>query len=89
MSRRELEQRIDELAAEHSGEEFADAVRRYSETLDADEQEELQSLLLERARMLDDAVEERYQSRGWFRRVLARIEELERRVEGPGDKPDP
>ncbi len=87
MSRRELERRVDELAQEHSGEAFAEAVRRYSETLDAAEQEELQSVLLDRARLLEGAVDDRYQHRGWLRRVLAQIEELERRVTRPG-KPD-
>jgi hypothetical protein len=69
MSRRELEQRVDELAEAHSGKAFADAVRRWSETLPADEQEELKGILLERARLLENAVEERFEARGWFRRM--------------------
>jgi hypothetical protein len=85
-SRHELERRVDELAEEYSGEAFADAVRRYSETLRADEQEELRAVLLERARLLDGAVEERFQSRGWIKRMLARIEEIERRVSSPGNR---
>jgi acetyl-CoA carboxylase carboxyltransferase component len=86
-SRLELEQRVDELAEQHSGEEFADAVRRYAETLDADGQEELQSVLMERARLLDDAVAERYRHRGWLRRMLDRVEEIERRA-GSSRKPE-
>lgn len=69
MSRRELEQRVDELAETYSGKAFADAVRRWSETLPADEQEELKRILLERARLLEDAVEERVEAQGWFRRM--------------------
>ena len=69
MSRRELERRVDELAEAHSGTAFADAVRRWSETLCPDEQEELKGILLERARLLEDAVEERFEAQGWFRRM--------------------
>jgi hypothetical protein len=69
MSRAELERQVDELAEAHSGKAFADAVRRFSETLGAEEQEELKAVLLERARLLEDAVEERFEARGWFRRM--------------------
>ena len=85
MSRVELERRVDELAEEYSGEGFADAVRRYAETLDGDERAELEAVLLERARLFDDAVAERYRHRGWLRRMLDRIEEIERRT-SPSEK---
>ena len=77
--RAELERRIDALAEEHSGEEFADAVRLYAETLNGDDRAELEVVLLERARLFDDAVQERYRHRGWLRRMLDKIEEIERR----------
>ena len=69
MSRADLERRVDELAESYSGEEFADAVRRLSDDLPPEQQEELQSILLEKARLLEDAVEERAEARGWFRRM--------------------
>ena len=77
--RAELERRIDALAEEYSGEEFADAVRLYAETLNGDDRAELEVVLLERARLFDDAVQERYRHRGWLRRMLDKIEEIERR----------
>ena len=67
-SRRGLEERIDELAATHSGRAFADAIRDYSETLDDQEKEQLQQLLVERSVNFDQAVMERVDARGWFRR---------------------
>jgi hypothetical protein len=70
MSRREeLERQVDELAESYSGQDFADAVQRYSQNLRPEEQEELQAILLERARMLEDAVQERVEAKGWFRRL--------------------
>ena len=77
-SRRELEQRVDELAAELKGAEFAEAVRVYSEGLDEREREELGAILLLRARALEDAVGERFEAQGWFRRTLGRIGDVER-----------
>jgi hypothetical protein len=67
-SRAELELRVDELAAEHSGRSFADAIRAYSETLREDEKEELQQILVRRSVDFDQAVMERVDARGWFRR---------------------
>jgi hypothetical protein len=77
-SRAELEQRVDELAAELEGREFAEAVRRYSEELDEREREELKAVLLLRARALEGAVSERFEAQGWFRRTLGRIGDVER-----------
>ena len=68
MSRRELEERVDELAARHSGGAFADAVRRLHDELDPTDREVLEEIVLERAASLDEAVMERVDARGWFRR---------------------
>jgi hypothetical protein len=67
-SRAELSRRVDELAREHSGRAFAEAIRAYSEELDEDAREELQQVLLERAGGLDQAVMDRVDARGWLRR---------------------
>jgi hypothetical protein len=67
-SRAELERRVDALAAEHSGRAFADAIRAYSQTLRDDEKEELQQVLVQRSVDFDQAVMERVDARGWFRR---------------------
>jgi hypothetical protein len=69
MIREELERQVDDLAELYSGQDFADAVQRYSQDLRPEEQEELQAILLERARLLEDAVQERAEARGWFRRL--------------------
>jgi flagellar biosynthesis regulator FlaF len=68
MTRAEIARRVDEFAAQYSGGDFADAIRSYSETLDDREQEELKQILLERAADFDQAVMERVDARGWFRR---------------------
>ena len=67
-SRRQLEERVDQLAAEHSGREFADAVRRLHDEHDPAERETLEEIVLERAANLDEAVMERVDARGWLRR---------------------
>jgi hypothetical protein len=85
VSRRQLEEAVDQLAEQHTGEDFAEAVRRYSEGLDEDEREELQAVLLERARLLDSAVDDRFKARTWFSRMMQRIEESERRRRSPPD----
>jgi hypothetical protein len=72
-SREELERRVDELAAEHEGAAFAEAVRRWSETLDADDREELKAVLLLKARAFEEAVDERFEAKGWIRRQLGRL----------------
>ena len=66
--RAELERSVDELAREHSGRPFADAIRSYSETLDPAAREELKQVLLERAADFDQAVMDRIDARGWLRR---------------------
>ena len=67
-SLRELEERVDELADEHSGKAFADAIRAYSETLTETEREQLKHVLLERAANFDQAIMDRVDARGWLRR---------------------
>jgi hypothetical protein len=73
-SRRELELRVDELAAQHSGRDFAKAIQAYSETLPEAEQEQLKQVLLERAANFDQAVMDRVDARGWLRRQWDRAE---------------
>lgn len=73
MTRAELEACVDELAAEHSGAAFADAVRELSDRLDEDEREELKAILLLKARLFEDAVGERFEARGWIRRTFGRL----------------
>lgn len=87
-SRRELEQRVDELAADHEGAAFADAVRSYSEELDEEDREELKAILLIRARALEDAVGDRFEAHGWFRRTFGRMADPEatERSRGRGDR---
>jgi hypothetical protein len=77
-SRRELEQRVDELAAAYEGEAFADAVRSYSDGLDEEAREELKVILLRRARALEDAVGDRFEAQGWLRRTFGRMADTER-----------
>ena len=67
-SRAEIWRRVDQLAAQHSGRAFADAVRAYSEELDEDAREELKEVLVERSGGLDQAVMDRVDARGWLRR---------------------
>jgi hypothetical protein len=76
-SRAQIEQRVDELAAERSGQEFADAVAAYAHGLNDGEREVLESILLQRARALEDAVSERFEAKGWIRRTLDRIADVE------------
>jgi CHASE3 domain sensor protein len=68
MSREEIARHVDELSTEHSGRAFVDAIRAYSETLDETSQEELKQIVLERAANFDQAVMERVDTGGWFRR---------------------
>jgi hypothetical protein len=67
-SRAEISRRVDQLAAQHSGRAFANAVRAYSEELDEDAREELKEVLVERSGGLDQAVMDRVDARGWLRR---------------------
>jgi len=82
-TRAELEQRVDELADEHTGEAFADAVRAYSERLDEPGRELLKAILLKRARTLEDAVGERFEAKGWLRRTFGRMGDATHRPRPP------
>jgi hypothetical protein len=68
MDRAALEWRVDELAGLHSGRAFADAIKELAAGLNGDEKELLQEILLERGANFDQAVMERVDARGWFRR---------------------
>lgn len=76
-SRLELEQRVDQLAAEYEGAAFADAVRSYSDGLDEEAREELKVILLRRARALEDAIGDRFEAQGWLRRTFGRMGDTE------------
>ena len=76
MSRAEVQRRVDELAAAHSGRAFADAVRAYADELDEESREELKDVLLERGASFDQAVMERVDARGWFRRQWDKAAQL-------------
>ncbi len=69
MTRRpDIESRVDELAREYSGRDFAKAIQAYFEELDPDAQLLLREVIVERAANLDQAVMDRVDARGWFRR---------------------
>lgn len=67
-SRAELERRVDELAAQHVRWAFAEAIKQLASELDPDDQELLKDILVQRAANLDQAVMDRVDARGWFRR---------------------
>ena len=67
-ARPEVARRVDELARQHSGRDFAEAIRAYSATLGEPAQEELKQILLERAADFDQAIMDWVDARGWFRR---------------------
>lgn len=66
--RAEVAHRVDELALQHSGRDFAAAIQAYSATLDEHAQEDLKQILVERAASFDQAIMDRVDARGWFRR---------------------
>jgi hypothetical protein len=68
MTRADLERQVDELAAQHSGPAFADAIKALSAELNGDEAELLKEILLERGANFDKAMMDRVDARGWFRR---------------------
>jgi len=68
MDRAAIARRVDELAEEHSGPAFVEAIQAYSAALDEASQEELKEIVLERAANFDQAVMERVDTGGWFRR---------------------
>ena len=72
--RAEVEQRVDELAAAHSGDAFALAIRSYFAELEPAEQELLKEILLARAASLQQALGELVDNRGWFQRQWDRFD---------------
>jgi CHASE3 domain sensor protein len=66
--RAELEWRVDDLAQQHSGRAFADAIKALADELNGDEKELLQQILVERGASFDQAIMERVDARGWFQR---------------------
>ena len=68
MTRADLERRVDELAAQHSGRAFADAITALASELNGDEAEVLKEILLERGANFDKAMMDRVDARGWFQR---------------------
>jgi hypothetical protein len=78
-TREQIETRVDELKREHEGKEFAKAVKRFAaESLDPDERDVLQGVLLERAGEAarhNEEVDDRLHWGGWFRRTLRKLEE--------------
>jgi hypothetical protein len=68
IGRAELERRVDELAEQHSGRAFADAVKELAAELDSGDAELLKEILLERGANFDKAVMDRVDARGWFHR---------------------
>jgi hypothetical protein len=68
IDRADLERQVDQLAAEHSGRAFADAIKTLAGDLNGDEAELLKEILLERGASFDQAMMERVDARGWFRR---------------------
>jgi len=68
MDRADLERRVDELAEQHAGEAFADAIKALAAHLNGDEEELLKQILLERGANFDKVVMDRVDARGWFQR---------------------
>jgi hypothetical protein len=82
--RAEIERRVDELAQRLSGRAFAQAIQRYFEQLDPESQEALRRVLLERAASFDQAVMDRVDARGWFRRQWDKATTPSPRADDPG-----
>ena len=68
MDRADLELRVDELAGQHTGPAFADAIKALAAGLNGDEEELLKEILLERGANFDKALIDRVDARGWFQR---------------------
>jgi hypothetical protein len=68
MDRADVERRVDELAEQHSGQAFADAIQALAAGLNGDERALLEEVLLERGANFDQAVMDRVDARGWFQR---------------------
>ena len=81
MEREQIERRVNELHARHSGrEEFIAAVREFGEELDPDARKVLGQLLLDRQPETGgfDVLNQRLEEGGWMKRTMRKIEERER-----------
>jgi hypothetical protein len=81
-SRRDIEDRVNVLRERYDGKDFAAAVAEFSKELGAEEQADLQEILLERSRdhaVRNAALDQRLDQGGWLRRTFGKIEEAERR----------
>jgi hypothetical protein len=81
-SRRDIEDRVNVLRERFDGEEFAAAIREFSEELAAEEQADLREILLERMKEhaeRNPALDQRLEQGGWLRRTFGKIEDAERR----------
>lgn len=80
-TKQEIGARVDALAHTHEGKEFVAAVERLAEEVGPEGQPVLQEVLLERAAEEEDlrrAVSHGYAEKGWWRRMLGRLERLQR-----------
>ena len=68
VDRVDLELRVDELAGQHTGPAFADAIKALAAGLNGDEEELLKEILLERGANFDTALQDRVDARGWVPR---------------------
>ena len=73
-TRADLERRVDELAAEHSGQAFAGAVTAYADTLDPAARQVLGTVLPERAGGPEEELRRQWEGRSWLQRALRRID---------------
>lgn len=89
-TRVEIRERVDELHALYSREEFAAAVQRFSrDELVEEERVVLRAILLERVQEVAAAQPAQKVTRGWIRRMIERAEERAKRqaVRTPEEPP--
>jgi hypothetical protein len=81
MERDQIELRVDELRAEHSGrDEFIAAVRDFGQELDPDSRKTLGQVLLDRQPETGgfDVLSKRLEEGGWMKRTMRKVEERQR-----------
>jgi hypothetical protein len=86
LNREEIEARVVELRAEHSGrEEFIAAVREFGDSLHEDARKLLGEVLLDRQPETGgfDVISQRIDRGGWMKRTMRKIEESERKHRKP------
>jgi hypothetical protein len=80
-TKQEIGARVDALAHAHEGDAFVTAVAQLAEEVGPEGQPVLQEVLLERAAEEEDlrqAVSRGYAEKGWWRKMLGRLERLQR-----------